>query len=129
MRKIVVFKEYANLLAATDAELASHIKAMGMGRQVAWGQFVKFRDLRPRINAKEFYALYDRVPAISLDIVHEKEVEMTHFDTLLQACVHIHLDEESGVYKMIWEHGMTGGSPPIHPPDPARYIPLSDYHG
>lgn len=45
------------------ADLAAEYKARRMERTRAWSEFVKDRGLRPEMNAKDFYAIFDQVGA------------------------------------------------------------------
>lgn len=44
---------------ASVYKLASDYKARGLSRTRAWSKFVKDRDLRPEMDAREFYQQYD----------------------------------------------------------------------
>jgi hypothetical protein len=55
-----------NQMTANAADLAADYKARGMDRFRAWDQFVIDRALKPDIDAKTFYATYDRVTASRL---------------------------------------------------------------
>jgi len=48
-------------LTANAADLAADYKAKDIERQATYSQFVKDRALKPEMNAKEFYAIYDSV--------------------------------------------------------------------
>jgi hypothetical protein len=49
-----------NMSTAPAEALAAHFKSLGQERTYAWGQFVKARGLKPEIDAKQFYTLFDR---------------------------------------------------------------------
>jgi len=48
-------------LTANAADLAADYKARGIERQASYSQFVKDRALKPEMDAKEFFKIYDRV--------------------------------------------------------------------
>jgi hypothetical protein len=57
-------------LTASAADLAADYRARGIERQASYGQFVKDRNLRPEISAREFYAIFDAVTP-SLFVEHQ----------------------------------------------------------
>jgi hypothetical protein len=59
-------RQPVNRLTADAADLAADYKSRGMSRQRAWSQFVIDRGLRPGMDAKDFYAVYDRVSAFPM---------------------------------------------------------------
>jgi hypothetical protein len=129
MKKIVVLRGTVNWKAASDIEIAAHLKADGNDKYSAWNNYIRLRDLKPRINAKDFYKIFEGVAPASIYPRYEEQIEMTHFDNLKNCCVQIKKNEDTGVFKMIWDDGSTGGYPPIYPPEAERYIPLDQYHG
>lgn len=52
-----------NHLIANAADLAADYKARGMDRYRAWDQFVIDRALRPDMDARDFYLVYEAVSA------------------------------------------------------------------
>jgi len=50
-----------NRLTANAADLAADYKAKGIERQATYSQFVKDRALKPEMDAKDFYEIYDSV--------------------------------------------------------------------
>jgi len=115
--KIRIYKS----MPFSDAELASYYKSRGYDKYYAWDEYIKARLLRPNIDAKEFYKLYEAVsPGFSPYEEVEVDFTPTHYDTMLKCHVQIKQDER-GVYQMIWENGCTGSNPPCCPPD-ERYV-------
>lgn len=50
-----------NRLTANVADLAADYKARGFDRQACYSQFVKDRNLKPELDAKEFQTIFDFV--------------------------------------------------------------------
>lgn len=115
-------------LTAPASALAAHYRFLGLSRQRAWDEFIKDRNLRPEMDAKEFYSLF--IEAYPCELVEHKVIQFapTHWDKLMECYVSIN-QRPDGVYDMNWATGMTGGNPPSIPPDPDRYIPLEKWHG
>jgi hypothetical protein len=59
-----------NRLTVNAADLAADYKARGMGKYRAWDQFVIDRALRPEIDARSFYGVYE---SVSADPLREKQ--------------------------------------------------------
>ncbi len=106
---------------ATASELAAHFKSRSLDRYQAWDAFIIARGLRPEMNAKEFYAIYDAVAPTPLVEIVDVDFQPTHFDTLLGVTCQIEVDER-GVRHIIWEHGACGSDPPAM--DGGRYVKL-----
>jgi hypothetical protein len=65
--KSALFEETsASRVHANAADLAADYKAKGIERQASYSQFVRDRDLKPEMDAKEFYAIYDSVTPMLL---------------------------------------------------------------
>jgi len=56
-----------NRLEAKPSELAADYRSRGMDRQRAWSEFVKDKGLKPGIDAKEFYRIYDSASSKAFD--------------------------------------------------------------
>lgn len=103
------------------ADLAADYKARGMDHTTAWGEFVKDRNLKPEISAKQFYAIYDSVSASRIGPkTTTVEFKPTHFDTVTEQKVMI--SRKGGGFHLVWERGMVGGEP--GETLPARYQPI-----
>jgi hypothetical protein len=89
----VIITKFTNRFTATAADLAADYEYRGFERHYAWDMFVKERGLKPEMNAKEFYALFDNVPASPIDKQVECEFEPTHMDTMLNLPCQIQDDE------------------------------------
>ena len=101
---------------------AAEFKARGIGRQESWSRWVQATSLRPGMDAKDWYSIYDNAEAM-LPEVKAVVITPTHYDTLRQCNVEIHTDE-FGVFVMQWADGGTGSNPPFLPPSEDRYIPI-----
>ena len=102
---------HTDQLTANAADLAAHYKFQGMERTRAWSQFVIDRALKPEMDAKEFYAIFDSVYPCPLLQTAEVEFKATHWDTLLECDVQITRDDR-GVFHLLWIDGHTGAYPP-----------------
>ena len=113
-----------NRMTANAADLAADYKARGIDRQASYSFFVKDRDLRPEINAKDFFAIFDATtPALINDMPPSEKFVPTHWDTELEEYVQIRQDER-GVYRLTWAGGHTGSNPPGFPMD--KFIPIEE---
>ncbi len=108
----------------SDYELANRFKAYGYDKHYAWDMYVKWTNLKPNIDAKEFYELFESVPGLIADEYQTVEFVPTHFDNLCQQFVQIEKDSD-GVYHLIWNDGTQGTNPPSYPPEGERFIKLS----
>ena len=101
--------------------LAADYKARGMDKYRAWNQFIIDRGLKPEIDAKDFYKIYEGVDGV---YAHEfKKPDgfiATHHDEYFNRDCQITVDEY-GVWSIVWEDGHTGSYPPCNPPEPGRY--------
>ena len=111
--------------SASAYELACDFKFQGMDKYRAWSEFVKVRNLKPEINASEFYSIYEDAEPLPLQQVVEIDFKPTHYDRLRKMNCQISLDE-NGVYHLVWKDGSMGTQPPGHPPSPSRFEPLED---
>lgn len=115
-------REYNNRQMG-DAELANVFKTLGYEPHYAWDMYVKYTNQKPRVDAKEFYKLFDDAPG---DWKHMKkyiEFTPTHYDSLCKQTVQI-TKGAGGVYDMVWQDGTIGTNPPMYPPEPERYWAL-----
>jgi len=104
----------------TDAELAAYIKHQGIERQAAYSAYVRLRGLSPRVNAKEFFRIYDDVTAAPWPETSKVvDFTATHHDTLTVADVMI--VEMADGWEIIWENGYRGHNPPVYPPKYENY--------
>lgn len=113
----------ANRLTANAADLAAEYKYRGLERHLAWDTFVHDRGLKPEMNAKEFYAIFDSVSPCPIDKRTMVEFDATHMDTLLNVPCQI-TDDERGVHHIVWSHGVSGSNPPCDPTFAERFLRL-----
>lgn len=112
-----------NYLECTNEQLAAHAKYCGMDKYKAWDMYITWLALKPRIDTKEFYAIYAAVDPIELVEIIEVDFSPTHLDNLCnQRCMIT--QDVFGVYHIVWADGTTGSNPPTYPPDPSRFEPL-----
>jgi len=50
------------------ASFCSEVKAQGMDKQRAWSEWIKQQNLNPKVDAKEFYQIFDRTFADTSNI-------------------------------------------------------------
>lgn len=74
----MLIKRAANRYAASAQALTADYKAQGLDRQASWSQFVKDRGLKPEIDAKAFYAIFDNAAPIPLIEVSQVNFQPTH---------------------------------------------------
>lgn len=99
---------------ASIEDLAADYKARGMDRFRAWSQFVIDRGLRPGIDAKAFYSIYDQVGPCLLE-QHSRGVltTPTHIltDTSGTAFRVALLDDDGVIVRYTTECGSEGSHP------------------
>lgn len=104
----------------TTEELVQRVKSMSNDQQSAYGLFVKERDLKPEIDAKEFNRIWNSVSANPYVKKENREFKPTHLDTVTNTPVQI--EETETAYIITWQNGMTGQDPKQFAKD--RYKPL-----
>lgn len=117
----VKVRRYANRLTASASDLAADYKYHGLNKYEAWDRFIRDRGLKPEMNAKEFYAIFESVMPCQIDREVEIEFTPTHIDTLLGVYCQI-VDDEEGVHNIVWAHGVTGTCPPNDPTFEKRFV-------
>lgn len=100
----------------SDIELAADYKQRGIERIASYSQYVKDRNLKPTLNAKEFYEIYDWVQpcALKRQIQYQKVEGMTHLlkETYMTEPKEIKILEDHATHiRFITSIGMTGGVP------------------
>lgn len=103
----------------TDIELAGDYKFRGIERQAAYSAFIRDRNLKPGIDAKEFFAIYDSAIALPIKryLSNEKVEGMTHIlvESYSDIPKNIKLLEEYETHiRWITDFGMTGSTPKIY---------------
>ena len=102
-------------------QLVQRIKTLSNDPQSAYGLFVKERNLKPEINAKQFMQIWESVSANPHVRNLTTSFQPTHIDTLTGKQVQI--TDDGNVYKLVWENGLTGSEPKTLF-DVKRYEPL-----
>jgi hypothetical protein len=60
-------------------DVAAHFKALGIGRQESWSRWVQWTQLRPGMNAKDWYKIYDSVSPMLMQMAARPSMgEPTH---------------------------------------------------
>jgi hypothetical protein len=110
---------------ASARDLAADYKSRGIERTMAWNEFIKDRGLKPEMDAKEFYALYDRVSASPLGRDSETvDFKPTH--TYLPTGKRVMVTkDESGINRLVFEDGGSGSEPP-GALDASRFRPIGE---
>jgi len=88
-------------------QLVQRIKSRTNDRQGAYGLFVKERNLRPEINAGEFFDIWDRVTPNPY--IETKEVDFVPTHTLFG--MNVMVTDLGNRIEFVGENGMTGGEP------------------
>jgi hypothetical protein len=93
-------------------QLTQRIKAMfpREDKQALYGRYVQQRDLKPDIDAKEFYQIFDSVGPNMYIKREELDFNPTHIYKVTGLKVMLFKDE-NGNYKFVDERGGTGGWP------------------
>jgi hypothetical protein len=99
---------------------AENSKAAGYDKYYAWDMYIKDTGLKPEVDAKEFYAIYEKIsPAVKT----KPNINATHHDNYFGIDCEMTTDE-FGVISIVWSNGLTGGYPPCNPPEEGRFTPL-----
>ena len=116
-------KNLENRLTASTYSLAAEYKYRGLDKYQAWDKYIQDKALKPEVDAKEFYNVFERCIACPIDHNQTIDFTATHFDNFLGINCQITRDEH-GVFKMLWEDGHTGSYPPCHEPEAERYVEI-----
>ena len=108
--KEVIIKTQQSIIDAPVEDLIASYKHSGMDNKLGWSQFIKDRLLKPEIDAKEFYKIWQTVSARPLTTETNKvEFIATHYDNLQK--MHVQNTQMDGYVKHLWEDGSTGSTP------------------
>lgn len=92
-------------------ELMARYKARGLSKYMAWDRYIADTGLRPEMDAKVFYELYENIGAAE----HEMDTRLpdnwkpTHLDTALNQRVQV--TQREGFNELVWEDGHKGSEP------------------
>lgn len=106
-KKKVTVKEQIPSSELSTEQLVQRIKSRTNDRQGAYGLFVKERNLKPEIDAKEFFDIWDRV-------TQNPYIETTEVDfipTHTYKGMDVMMTDLGTRYEFIAQNGMTGGEP------------------
>ena len=96
--------------ALTPAESAAISKARGYSKYYAFDQYIIQSGLKPEIDAKEFYAIFDAVaPAEITKRSQHANWQPTHFDTLKN--MECQAKQKNGFVSILWADGRIGSDP------------------
>jgi hypothetical protein len=112
-----------NRLTASTYSLAAEYKYQGLDKYKAWDKYIQDKALKPEVDAKDFYAVFERCVAHPIDQVQRINFTATHIDKFLGITCQITKDD-FGVFNMLWEDGHTGSYPPFHEPESERYVKI-----
>ncbi|MBO8161344.1 MAG: hypothetical protein H0Z24_06870 [Thermosipho sp. (in: Bacteria)] len=103
-------------LTANVGDLIADYKARGFNKYKAWDMYIKDKQLKPEIDAKEFYKLYETVaPKLFKDneVIIKGEIQPTHIlkekNSNIRRKIQI-LEEGDNYIRWIDEYGITGGT-------------------
>jgi hypothetical protein len=99
----------------SDSQLAGDYKSRGIDRQSSYSHFVRDRNLKPSIDAAEFFKIYDAAIAVPIQrfLTQETIEGMTHILIEIYSPVpkRIKLLEEHETHiKWVTNFGMTGST-------------------
>lgn len=117
----IAVRTSGNRLAASPQALASDYKWRRLERHLAWDQFVIDRNLKPEMNAKEFYTLFESAYAVPFYTVEDVSFSPTHVDTLGGFNVPCMATFDGELFVMLWANGMTGTE---FAPLSERFVPI-----
>lgn len=119
----IAVRTSGNRLAASPQTLASDYKWRRLDRHLAWDQFVIDRNLKPEMNAKEFYTMFDDAYAVPFYEVADVSFQPTHIDTLAGLNVSCQAIFDGKLFVMLWANGMTGTE---FAPLSERFVPIGE---
>jgi hypothetical protein len=121
----MLIKQQVNRLTASAYSLAADYKFQRLDRHYAWDRFIIERNLRPEMDAKVFYQLFDAAHPCELVSYGEHDFQPTHLDTIVDPAVPVQIEQRKDrIFYMVWANGMTGSNPPCYPPDANRFIAI-----
>jgi len=96
-------------------DVAAHFKAFGIGRQESWSRWVQWTQLRPGMDAKDWYKIYDSVsprqmPMAARPSMGEPTHRITYHYGRLSKVVRVTQKAETFV-AWVDEDGYTGNDP------------------
>lgn len=118
----VAIRTNGNRLTASVQELASDYKWRRLERHMAWDMFVIDRNLKPDMNAKDFFIIFDAAYPCPLYTVQTVDFSPTHVDTLVDMPCQIM--RQGDIYHVVWANGMTGSMPQHLLGD--RFVPIAE---
>lgn len=125
-----MFKESEEVYPMTESiyVLAADYKFRRMSKYRAWDQYIIDTGLRPKMDAKDFYAIFEAVTAAPRKIYGVKPAGFvaTHHDTMFDEDCEMHVDS-LGVVHVVWESAHTGSYPPCNPPEVERFVKIEDH--
>jgi hypothetical protein len=95
----------------SDKQLAERIKSYKVDKSKAWSLFIAARGLRPGIDAKEFYALFDSATADPWTREITVKFEPTHRSKKDDSLTVMVTEYTPTVVRFIMSHGGTGSEP------------------
>jgi hypothetical protein len=107
------------------ADMAADYKFRRMNKYRAWDQYVIDCGLKPKIDAAEFYDIFEKVTASSLHVYKlPPDYLPTHYDNILKRECQIKIDHNEVVH-IVWSDGHTGSNPKdFH--EQERYITIQE---
>lgn len=117
----------------TDAELASIIKGLMGDDKAAYSRYVQLCSLRPRLNAKDFFALFRSVEPMQWpSVVEVVDFQQTHWDLLpvklgVGKAIPVEITPDETGWGILWVDGRTGHDPIMEPFDSERFVPFDEY--
>jgi len=95
----------------SDRELVQRIKSYRVDKTRGWGLFVKARNLRPGIDAKEFYKIFDSVNPDPHHTIVSVKFEPTHISKDTPGLSIMVTSRTPHLVRHIMSYGGTGGTP------------------
>ncbi len=120
----VTVKTRVDRLTASVYDLIADYKYQGLDNKTAWSKFIIDRDLKPGMDAIDFYNIWKTVAPKALTS-HSDQVKFnpTHYDEFHKMYVQ---NTDKGIYtEHLWEDGSTGSTPNKYI-DPLRFISLKE---
>lgn len=107
----------------TTTQLIQRCKALDPDPQIAYGLFVRERNLKPELSMNGFHRVFETVRPNHYVVVRSAAIEPTHFDTVTRLAVQV--TETATCFQLVFANGMTGSEPTLA----GRYIPLNNPFG
>lgn len=106
-------------------DVCSHYKFIGItDPRLAFDSYIADTGMKPAFDSQDFQSVFSAARARDLRVLVDFEPNM--YDRLAKCAVQVTQDNGGGVWRMLWANGLTGTNPPHLPPDPERFVTMTE---